>query len=776
MPSPLARGSLLSSCLVASALAGLPACGGGGGGGEGPAPTEDTVTLSSLSEAERQAFEAWKQQPIKACEWYEAFPTQAQLHPAGGSAYSPGRPTVDLARFLEVVQGTAGGLPVLLGPAGELVLFEAPEVATSLERRSLRERWEVNGRAITFEVSSQRDRGDCVIALGGEEVFRGRLADRVPAALGYDPQEPRGAGVPVGAVEEAVARTEGSTSYVVGRMAGTPLVDAALATLAPDARTYALLAGSFGVTPAQAETVFRASASEASAPAAAALVSAGGADLAGTTVFAPGRYVFDAAPVAGASALSALRREGAVRLDLLYAPALAPSGPLLRLEATVQVTAAAEPVAALSSVRLGAARPRADADAVRCFLARHAAAAPFPASARSYEEVYGPCRPLAADGTGALASAAEATAVVVGEAAGRGPAAGGYAGWKTGFLDLVDGLVTRGALSELDPTAQAPALCSHAAELEQYLAAVPDPDARRALRRDLVALSFDPFFAGRALTAEQRGDVVAALGKAAVPFRDSTAAMLQALMALDPSGGLAAARCGAGLTAGRIQALEQAIAGAAAYAYGLAFSERLRGGALQACHTPGDLDAVAAAVAAAQEQTTAEATQEHGPSYERAHQATIDHALEERWTRGVYRTAADVLAFATVSEHPYCGTYATLSEQLWCAGGSSLAGGPPWQSGAPGGALDPALGGRYGALARDLRARFLGSLADDGLVRMDIEAAFFGDEGLWLTCGAEAFAARRAELFRLLDRLEATSGLEQMDVEDAIEELVGSSC
>lgn len=766
--------------IVAFAFSVVVGCGGGGGGGRSgddganEGGEGDLVTLDSLSDAEKQEFEAWKRRPLKACAWFEAFPELARQYPdQDGSAYPAASPLIDVARFVEHLQASSGGLPVLKD-GDKLVLFEKPWAASSLERMERSSSRVVNGRGTVFKASAQRDDGECVITLGEQEVFRGYLADGAPAALSYDPAQPAGAAAQLAAVQQRTDHTTGGTAYVIGRTDGRPLLASAVATLSPGAWTVELLASHFGIGVDQAGELFR-PASGAYPPDTASLLSmttSGGAveDLSGTTFFAPGvsdaqAYLYETEPVAGTSMLAKLLAPGTARLDLLYVPLL-PSDQLVRIEATVAITSPqGQPVAQLASLRLGGGRARADADAIACFRGRHAASAPF-LRRRSYDGVQGPCRMLSPDLIGALAGAPESIAIVVQEVQSRGSGAT-YDGWDGALVDVVDGMLTRGkALSELESgvTFSQPRI-----DLAAYLAAVPEAEARRALQRPLVGLAFDQYFYGDPLAAAERSDVLATLRKAAVPFRDSVAEMLSDLVTIWRQRGLQAARCGAGLDDGRISAIEAVLADASAYAYGKGFAGRMRGATLQACYQQADLDRAAAALAAARKQTADEEAQQHGFGWQGDHQALVDQALDERWTSDVYANAADVLAFGLASEFGYCGTYATLSEQVACAG----AGGAAWLSASPGRALDPAFGGRYAALARDLRARFLDQLANDISTRVAIQMAYFDGDGLWLALANDAFTARRNQLFGLLDELRAATTISaQVDVRMRIEALL----
>jgi hypothetical protein len=761
-------------------------CGGGGGkaGGEGEVIE---VTLDSLPEADRQAFAAWKLRPLKACAWYEAFPALAQAHPPPeGGGYGPARPRVDLDLFIEAITGSSpdgSHLPIVQGSGGELVLFGAPPVETTTEAARRSEKLEQGGVTTAFDVSSERRDGECVITLAGQEVFRARLASQLPVILGYDPARPRSAPAELASLAEK-RTSEGLTE---ARLDPGALLSGAQAALAPTAEDQALLAARFGITLDQAKQVFPLG--DPLPPDSAALTSVGGApvDPSLVTPFGPGRYLHDRSGTDGERVLEALCRPGTVTLDLLYAPRLGPDGALIRLAVSVGVTssldAASTPhtFAELSGVTLGGGVQRTDAAAVDCFLARYAAATPWVTRTtpptREYAPSYGPCAALSPDPAGALASDGRARTIVVREVESIArPSA--YSSWDWALVDLADAAITRGiGLDQLPGGIGTYSIAARTAELGSYLEAVADPAARASLQRALVQLAYDQHFAGWQLDGTQRAALLGALQKASSPFTASTATMLRDLLASDRDPGLRAAACGAALSSELIAAIQAAATGAASYAYGERFAERLRGATLQACYTQADLDEVAVALAAARAFTDAERGRSPGPSFEGQHQALVDRALDERWTGDAYAGLADELRLAMAGDRGLsCSTDPTLSEQVGCTG--DLGGAHAWLS-AAGGLLDPAFAGRYPALARELRPWLAEKLdrSTHFVTRDDLEDGFFGEAGLWRGCAAAEFTARRTSLLGLLQRLVTTAdAFDRMDVEGEIEALVKKDC
>lgn len=739
------RRCLSSAALPVALTVALPVA-VGCGGSDGDA--HDPVTIDTLPPEQREAFEAWKAQPIKGCDWAQAF---AKLADDVG-ARADDSAGVDVA----ALYARTGGSPVIAGAGGEIAVLGAPRWSSASGSHAFSQTTTINGETRTLSVESTIDGGTCVITLGDDEVYRGEIATSIELAAYTDAQV---ASSPTGALGTA----ELDTSLTFARIGSNGLLKQPLAALAPNESAYPILASKLGTDAAAIKGVV------VLAGQAPALVQ----PKLDAPAFAPGALIYGSR-----AEISGLAGRADLQLDLLYAPAStgvdsvdrALASQLIVVRATVAIDANG-PHATSFVVQPNLAR--SDAAMGACFARRSELASAFVASAPRaprFDESFDSCAALAVDGYAALAadpSARQRIATV----AFTGPLTPSaiFGGWDNALIAVASRLAGQGvALDVLDPGSALPALDAAIARSKTYVGALPSASLVE-LRPAVLDLVLRWALHGVFVSVDADEVIPAALHNGtAYPL--SLVRMLSAL-ATSPNN-LAAASCAAALTGDRATRVAATISRAAALTGAASFTSDLRDNLFQQCPSDAALASIDAAADAAGAFVKAETAREGGISFAATLDEVVDHALRERWTSSAYNALNDLLALGLLSEFT-CTIYKTQSEQLRC-----IDPGLDRFSAASGGLLAPALVARHVAFARALLPIRRGWL--DGIefinTRFDIENAFF-DDGLWTGCSDAGFAASQAKLFDQLEQLRKASVFDRPAIQDAIaDRLAAQTC
>jgi hypothetical protein len=722
---------------------------GCGGDGEGDGGEDHVVTYDSLPQEDRDRFEAWKAQPLKACAWEQAFPALAEEYDQvldGEPAPRVDHPALLLAN---------SGSPLLAFGGGELVLLGEPVAELLWSNREYESSRSINGRKESFKISSNLDRGTCVVSLGGQELYRTSLPPAVPVVLSYDAAALAAPSVELLPLEDA------PLGQPVARTDGNRLVRHALNALAPNARAHAALAARFQTTQARISALFPLSTQRQ--PGVARVLTP-----AGLAPFAPNAVA--ATALLGTRAQLEPLYSGASQVELLFS-----GGEGGRVALRVDLSSAPSGDGALVKATAISAAPLVpfdDAAMVACFEAREAARhfEPGVALAPAFAEQFLGCEALAADGYAALAASPELRVEIAQKAMSAiGPA---YRGWDDGLIQIAQRVHQRGvdlaALGELG------------AVLPRWrtvrAAFAEDLSVRQALEQSLIATVFRWRF--RALSPSEAfvlelRDALAATTATSAEFAASAQRMLEDLStSLSPAGrGAAAMRCGQALTGARRGQIARSLDAAALVLYSQSFLEAFTGNFLQACPSDASVAALETSAAAVTSFLRADAERDGGSAtFALSAAQVVEHALAQRWTAGTFTALADVLAFAAVSKHTPCGLSPAHAQQAVCVDSSFETLGA-----SPGGLLAPPVMARNAELARTLKARWP-ELADAAFftARFDLQDAYFG--GMWLGCDDAGFARSRAKLLELIAALRrAATFNERFEIEAQLRELTGAA-
>lgn len=784
----LRRGPVLAMCLL---LPLQPAC---GASTDGSAPTGGgiapggSVTLASLTPAERAGFEVWKKRVVKGCAWEEAFPGLARDYPPldGSTSYEI-TALVDLTALSEANQGT----PMIQGAHGEIVLLGEPAYDQSVEVNERRHAGVVNGRGGSFAVASNREDSECVVVLGGEEVFRARMVKQVPVVIFADDESRNVAGKDLD-LEDAVNLNDS-----FGFLDTTPLLHQPLAALAPVPRAQNVLATRFGVALADAQSLFPLGTQ--SWP-----VAVKPLDREDEWTFAPGGVLYGSR-----SAIERFREAAALHFAFLFTPPLSGistmdeslADKLLALSVEVTIDDGGKNARA-TAIALGDTFVRnAPRETLECFKGRHRAAQSFaPADAVvRFDPVFDGCDALTMDGYASLAADEESRALIASRTLARTPGAYAgsgcrnrpwcnfdYLGWDAALERIaVTSLKTGMDLTMLDPStdeAKAPYLDRLSATIRRltaYEGAVA-ASARDALREPIVTMVLAWALHRQALPGGTDEDAVtAALTNAGDRYPVSVARMLADMASSSTvtllDAGQRAANCGKAFTvdhatkvAGTIDRVRAKLRS------GSTFADGLRDEVLQRCPDPDELGRIDGAVDAASTFEEQDEALGDGVLFESHLERLVTHALEERWSDDTFRGLPDVVAFATLT-HVYCD-YEAVSDRALCVDPDLAS-----LSAVPGKKLAPEFDGRYAALARELVANWKRWFGGDGLsafsTQRALSEAFFGDSGLLVGCSDNAaFGRYRGELVRLLNQLVPYGDFDrEYELAKQIEQLVNRS-
>jgi len=716
----------------------IAGCSGGDDGAPGPGP-EEHVTLESLPQADRDAFDHWKQQVIKDCAWQQAFPSlDEEFAVADAPAYVPGV-RVDLAALRTVTDGS----PLIVGTGGQLVLLDVPTVDGVVAHDTRTSRRTVNDHERVFDVSAELADGQCILKLDGKELFRGTLSAGLPVIASYDgapPPTPGGGGDDVAALDSAA------------------LLAPVLAALVPTARAHGVLAQVFTASEADARVAFP-------------LRPSRGPDVVrlravpGATPFAPGARIYGPTLV-----MQALFNSGTLQAELLYSGL---HDDLVALRADVAVAPAG---ASVQVVAIAAAdRVAHDDDASRsCFLQRGAASRFETIQPRSpaFDEQFAGCAMLSVDGYAALGGAVETRRAVATTAMVPGFTLGTYRGWDDALIEVAQRMDARGlALGDLDPTASIVELSLVLVRHAAVTAAITDPAARAAVRGAVVGLVFRWFFDGLDPSDALITAIGGALNLNAVAYPDSVRHMLRDLGERDDvlDAGPRAVQCGLDLVGERRAAVEHALVAVAAAPFSATFEAELRANVLQLCPTVDSLAALETSAAAVRAFVTADQARAGDSStYPFDAEPLVSLALRQRWTDATFAALADLVGLALVSDATHCATRRSIAEQITCVDVTFdlLTANPDT------GVLAPAVAARYATMARELTARWPAlASAQLATIRFDLTDAW--RNGLWRGCTDDGFRLAKADLYELLDAAQAATTFdERFDLEVQIASLV----
>ena len=745
---------LLCGCAVKQArlivlLVAASCSGGGGDDGSPNTPAGGDVTLDSLPDSARQAFEAWKAQPIKDCAWEQAFPSLAGR--ASDSPYTP-QNGVDFAALLASNHGS----PLLTGDDGQLALIGSGEHDVGFRHHGFQQTTTVNGKAESLDVKSTLDDGVCVVSLAGQEVYHGDLSVTVPIYLSFDRDKLTATGTDLTAMRTATL----ANGQLLGAVSSPPLVASALNLLKPDTRVNPFLAARFAITQAVAGALFLPSTFGLRTPDAIRLTAP-----AGTTPFVVGRDIYG--PPAS---LQSLYDGGSFVAEFLYR--LTDSSPdLVGLRVALSVDAGGK-AAKATAITAEPNVPFSDPAFLACFAQRHQAASFEAAQLRSpeFDEQFFGCEGLTRDGYAALAADGTTRAAITQLAlAGPGP----FRGWDGALIAIAKRVYAQGnELSTLGDS-QTPALAPILAHWDTLRGAFADAKTRDAFAPALIETVFGWHFQGLAPSDDLVSSIHTALIASAPRFPASTREMLAALAVDISTNSLARAAltCATDLTGDRAAAVDHAVTTVSSVLYSADFVNDFLGSFLQDCPLPGQLTSLEATSAATTSFITADAARDpDGILFPSAIRSVVSQALAQRWTTNTFAALADLEAFGFVSEYTYCNQL-SQAEQAVCIDPGSF----DVFSAASGKMLAPAAAPRYAQLARELTMRWPG-LADAEFVsaRFDIGRRFF--QGMWLSCSDDGFARAKAQLFTLMDKLKTASSLDRFDVEQQISDLVSSTC
>ena len=737
-----------SLSLAVAACGGSDGAGGGGGGGN--------VTLDTLPADQRAAFEAWKARPVKDCYWSEAFPGLAEEALAGLPQPPAATPHVDVTALYAATHGS----PVVQGDHGEIVLL-GPAVEDSSDATNQLTQTYTTDNNVTrsLAVHAARSAGECVMTLGGAEVFRTRMAAAMEIT-GY-----------ADAASLAVAGTDLTAptfdpSNAVGSLETAPLLAHVLGALAPTSHAQDALAVHFQADGAAAKQVF--------VVAAAQLPITVLPKLDGVPPVAPGAVMYG--PRAAIAALGATGTSAG--FDLVFNPALADAptaepDKLVVLRADIAVLARGANAHA-TALAVQPSIDRSDAAAITCFADRRRLAGAFATAAShapGFDAVFASCRDLAADGYAALV-ADPASQQQIAQTTFTGPitAAADYLGWDAVLLDVVGHLLAAGTdLATLDPGHASEALDAALTRATTWHDALPS-DAPADLRDAIVPTALRWTLAAVAnLTALDRA-MPGALTNAGATYSASVLRMMQDITRGLPAG-LAAASCGAALAGDRAARVAATLAKAAALDAAQSFTAQLHDGVLQACPDGATLDRIDAAVdvaAAFVHEDEARGTSAH---FQTAVRSLVGRALGEGWTQVSYDALGDLVALGVV-RHPSCLPFPTYAERVLCLDAALIR-----FSAGRGKLLDPALAARQAGFARatlPARQDWLAAAAF-ARARSSLDVALF-DRGLWTGCSDAGFAASQTSLLQTLDQLHAATG-DPADLEDEIDaQLAATTC
>ena len=726
----------LSSLALALAAA---ACGGGGGGGDGR--DGGNVTLETLPADQRAAFEAWKAQPIKDCNWVQAFPGLAK-DALAGAPQPQLTPHIDATALYVALDQSL----LFQGDKGEIVLLGSLIDDTGTGNNELNATFTTDDHTTrSLSVRAERANGLCVVTLGGAKVFSTWMVAAAEVTAYADASSLASAGSDL----TPPAFDAGNT---VGALDAAPLLAHTLGALVPTDRAHAALAARFDVDEATSKQVFL-----IGAPQLPVVVLPG---LAGTPAVAP-----DAVMYGPRAAIAPLGDATRVGMDLVFTRWDGLPDPdfsqLLVVHADITVEAGGRNAHA-TALTVQPVILRSEAAAIDCFANRDRLASAF-ATATShrpgFEDVFASCRALAGNGTDALMRD-PASQQRIAQRAFTGPITSGtdYAGWDTAFLAIVDRLRAAGTdLATLDPGHASAALDVALNRAATWLRAVPSA-APVELRDSVVPTSLRWTLAAVTGLADLDTLIPPAFTNAGVDYTASVLHMMQAVT-LGSASGLAAASCGANLTADRAARVAAMLATTAALPEAQQFTDQMRDQLLQSCPDDAALVRINAAVAPARAFVTADQARAPGAAFTRSVKAMVAHALTEGWTTASYAGLGDLAALIVV-RRPLCATPTTYSEQILCADPNLVA-----FTTSHGKLLDPALAARHATFARGFlpaRQDWL-SASTFASLRSIIDGQFF-DRGLWIGCTDQGFAASQATLFQKLEQLRTAAPADRSEL------------
>jgi len=732
----------------AAAACGSSSDSSNGGGGN--------VTLDTLPADQRAAFEAWKARPVKDCYWVEAFPGLAQEARDGGPPAPPSIPHVDVAALYAATHGS----PVVQGDHGELVLLGPRVDDPSDATNGVTATYTIDGTTTrSLAVSATRSSVECVMTLGGAEVFRTQMAAAMEIAGYADAASLAVAGTDL----TAPAFDAGNT---VGSLDAAPLLAHVLGALAPSDRAPGVLASHFQIDSAAAKQVFVVGAAQLPVTVL--------PKLDGVPPVAP-----DAVMYGPSAAIAPLGDGTSVDLDLVFSPpgadvATADSTKLVVLRAAISVGAHGSNAHA-TALTVQPSIDHADAAAIACFADRRRLARAFATAAShapGFDAVFSSCRDLAVDGYAALiADPASQQQIAQTTFAGPVTAAADYLGWDAAFLDIAGRLLAAGTdLATLDPGHASAALDAALTRATTWLHAVPSGapgELRDAIGPDALRWTLHAVANLAALDAV----MPAALTNAGAAYAASALRMVQDINSGAPSG-IVAATCGAALTGNRAARVAATLAKSAALAEAQQFTAQLNDGLLQSCPDSVALDQIDAAIDAAATFVGQDKARGTGAHAGDALRGLVGRAISERWTQAAYGALGDLLALAVV-RRPGCATYTTYAERVLCVDPAMSR-----FSAVRAKLLDPALAARHAGFARatlPARQDWLASPAFDD-TRTSLDVAFF-DLGLWTGCSDAGFAVSQTKLLQTLDQLNAAAPGAAPAIELAIaNQLVAKTC
>jgi len=719
---------------------------GGGSGGDGGGDNGGNVTLDTLPADQRAAFETWKAQPIKDCFWVQAFPGLAKEALAGVPVAQPQpTPHVDVTALYTDTHGS----PLFQGSQGEVVLLGSPIEDAGTAKNELNVTYTADGQTTrSLSVRAERTGGECVVTLGGAEVFRTRMAAAMEITAYADAASLAVAG-------HDLTLPVFDASNTVGALEAAPLLAHTLGALVPGDRAYAAVAARFNVDEPTSKQVF--------AVGAAQLPAIVRPQLDGTPAFAP-----DAVMYGPRAAIAPLADTSRVGLDLLFIPSAsdAPTADKLLVVHTEIAIAARGSNAHATAFTVQPAIDRSDAATIACFADRDRLASAFATAAGhapGFDAVFASCRDLALDGTTALVSD-PASQQRIAQRTFTGPITSGtnYVGWDTVFLGIVDRLISAGTdLATLDPGHANAALDAALARAAAWLRAVPSA-APAELRDSVVPTSLRWTLAAVTGLAELDTLIPSTFTNAGAAYTTSVLRMMQDVTQ-GATTGLAAARCGANLTGDRAARVAAMLATTATLPEAQQFTDQMRGQLLQSCPDDAALVRINAAVAPARVFVTADQARAPGLAFARSVKALVARALTEGWTTDTYAVLGDLAELGIVRQ-PSCATTTTYSEQIVCFDPNFLS-----FSATTGKLLDPAHAARHATFARGYlpaRQDWLSATAFASL-RAIIDGQFF-DRGLWTGCTDQGFAASQATLFQKLEQLRTAAPVDRGDIESDI--------